>query len=81
MGVASLVLGIISVVLAVLFSGFGWLAAILGLIGIVLGTSARKKGQGGVATAGLVLSIIGLILGLLMYVACAAMVGGLASLA
>ena len=62
MGVASLVLGIISVVLAVLFSGFGWLAAILGLIGIVLGTSARKKGQGGVATAGLVLSIIGLIL-------------------
>ena len=81
MGVASLVLGIISVVLAVLFSGFCWLAAILGLIGIVLGTSARKKGQGGVATAGLVLSIIGLILGLLMYVACAAMVGGLASLA
>lgn len=81
MGVASLVLGIISVVLAVLFSGFGWLAAILGLIGIVLGTSARKKGQDGVATAGLVLSIIGLILGLLMYVACAAMVGGLASLA
>ena len=81
MGVASLVLGIISVVLAVLFSGCGWLAAILGLIGIVLGTSARKKGQGGVATAGLVLSIIGLILGLLMYVACAAMVGGLASLA
>ena len=81
MGVASLVLGIISVVLAVLFSGFCWLAAILGLIGIVLGTSARKKGQDGVATAGLVLSIIGLILGLLMYVACAAMVGGLASLA
>lgn len=81
MGVASLVLGIISVVMAVLFSAFGWLAAILDLIGIVLGSSARKKGQGGVATAGFVLSIIGLILGLLMYVACAAMVGGLASLA
>lgn len=80
MGVASLVLGIISVVLAVLFSGFGWLAAILGLVGIILGSSARKKGQGGVATAGFVLSIIGLILGLLMYVACAALVGGMASL-
>ena len=81
MGVASLVLGIISVVLALLFSGFGWLAAILGLVGIVLGSSARKKGQGGIATAGLVLSIIGLVLGLLMYVACAALVGGLASMA
>ena len=81
MGVASLVLGIISVVLAVLFSGFGWLAALLGLVGIILGSVARKQGQGGVATAGFVLSIIGLILGLLMYEACAAMVGGLASLA
>lgn len=80
-GVASLVLGIISVVLALLFSGFGWLAGILGLIGIILGSSARKKGQGGVATAGLVLSIIGMVLGLLMYVACAALVGGLASMA
>lgn len=80
-GVASLVLGIISVVIAVLFAGFGWLAALLGLVGIVLGSSARKQGQGGAATAGFVLSIIGLVLGLLMYVACAAMVGGLASLA
>ena len=79
MGVASLVLGIISLVMALLFSGFGWLAAILGLIGIVLASAARKKAKDGVATAGLVLSIIGLILGLLMYVACAALVGGMAS--
>ena len=81
MGVASLVLGIISVVMAVLFSGFGWLAAILGVIGIVLGSSARKKGEKGVATAGFVLSIIGLVLGLLMYIACAALFGSLASFA
>lgn len=80
MGVASLVLGILSVILAVVFSGFGWLAAILGLVGIILASVAKKKGPDGMATAGLVLSIIGLVLGLLMYVACAILVGGLASM-
>lgn len=80
MGVASLVLGILSVILAVVFSGFGWLAAILGLVGIILASVAKKKDPDGMATAGLVLSIIGLVLGLLMYVACAILVGGLASM-
>lgn len=80
MGVASLVLGILSVILAVVFSGFGWLAAILGLVGIILASVAKKKCPDGMATAGLVLSIIGLVLGLLMYVACAILVGGLASM-
>lgn len=80
MGVASLVLGILSVILAVVFSGFGWLAAILGLVGIILASVAKKKGPDGMTTAGLVLSIIGLVLGLLMYVACAILVGGLASM-
>lgn len=80
MGVASLVLGILSVILAVVFSGFGWLAAILGLVGIILASVAKKKGPDGMAIAGLVLSIIGMVLGLLMYVACAILVGGLASM-
>ena len=80
MGVASLVLGILSVILADVFSGFGWLAAILGLVGIILASVAKKKDPDGMATAGLVLSIIGLVLGLLMYVACAILVGGLASM-
>ena len=79
MGVASLVLGIISVVLAAFFSAFGWLVAVLGLIGVILGAVARKNGQRGAATAGLVLSIIGLVLGILLYIACVACVAGLAA--
>ena len=81
MGVASLILGIVSVVIAVFISGFGWVAALLGIVGIILGALARKNGTGGVATAGLVLSIIGLVLGLLLYIACVACIGGLAAIA
>lgn len=75
MGVASLVLGIISVV----WSCFGgtWLSALVGLIGIILG-AIGKKNEANCATAGLVLSIIGTILGLLLYIACAGCVAGLA---
>lgn len=80
MGVASLVLGICSVVLAVFFGSAGWLAALLGLIGVILGAVANKKQKTGVATAGVVLSIIGLVLGLLFYVACIACIGSLGGL-
>lgn len=75
MGVASLVLGIISIVLS--FVPFTQLfASLLGVIGIVLGAFGRKQAVDsglptGVPTAGLVCSIIGLCLTLLMYVACA----------
>ena len=72
MGVGSLVLGIISVVIAVFLPVYGWVAALLGIIGIILAAVAKKNGQKGVATAGLVLSIIGTALGLLFYIACAA---------
>ncbi len=71
MGVASLVLGIISVVFAVIPGLPDWLAVILGVIGIILGALGKKKGQKN-ATAGLVLSIIGTALGALFYIACAA---------
>lgn len=71
MGVASLVLGIISVVIAAFFSYIGWLAVILGVGGIVLGAVGRKNGKGGVATAGMVLSIIGVALGMIFWIACA----------
>lgn len=73
MGVASLVLGIISIILALFSAGIlGWVAGILGIIGIILGALGRKNEKGrGIATAGLVCSIIGTILGLLLYVACA----------
>lgn len=78
MGVAALVLGIISVVIAVFFSGIGWIGVIIGILGIILGAVAKKNGQGGVATAGLTLSIIGTALALIMYLACVACVSGVA---
>jgi len=82
MGVASLVLGIISLVIAIIFPAFGWLGAILGLVGVILGAAGRKNVEKkGIATAGLVCSIIGLILCLLFYIACAACLGSIASLA
>ena len=76
MGIASLVLGIVSIVIAVFISGFGWVGALLGIVGIVLGAIAKKKTPGDkMGTAGLVLSIIGTVLGVLLYVACIACLG------
>lgn len=82
MGVASLVLGIISLVIGIFTAGvFGWVGAIFGIIGIILGALGRKQSEKtGIATAGLVCSIIGLVLCLILYIACVACVGGLASL-
>ena len=81
MGVASLVLGFISLVIGVFSSGLlGWLGAILAIVGIILGALGRKNPEKkGLATAGLVCSIIGLVLCLILYIACAACVGGLAA--
>ena len=75
MAVASLVLGIISL-LGFLFST--WIGLIAGIVGIVLATMAKKAGQPGPATAGLVLSIIGTTLCALLIIAalmCAASLG------
>ncbi|NLD16656.1 MAG: DUF4190 domain-containing protein [Tissierellia bacterium] len=82
MAIASLVLGIISLVIALFAAApLGWLGAILGLIGVVLGAKGRKDIENrGMATAGLVCSIIGLILNLLFFIACAACLGGLGAL-
>ena len=82
MGVASLVLGIVAIVVGVFFSSlFGWVGCIVGIIGIVLGALARKNVEKkGIATAGLVCSIIGLVLSAVLYIACVACVGGIAAL-
>lgn len=82
MGVASLVLGIISIIVGVFSAGaFGWFGGILGIIGIVLGVLGKKDPEKkGLATAGFVCSIIGTVLCLIMYVACIACIGGLASM-
>lgn len=77
MAVASLVLGIISIVLS-FFGGINLLGGILGVIGIVLGAQGRKdESKKGLATAGVVCSVIGTILCFIFYIACVACVGGL----
>lgn len=81
MGVAALVLGLVSIVISLFFSYVGWVGIILGIIGIVLAAVARKNGKGGIATAGLVLSIIGTVLSAILYLACVACVAGLAEAA
>ena len=78
MGVASLVLGIISLVIGLFSAGsLGWLGAVLAIVGIILGALGRKNPDG---KGGLVCSIIGLVLCVILYVACAAAIGSLSSL-
>ena len=80
--VVSLVCGIIAVVLA--FFGYSAiLSLILGIVGLVQASKAKKEGfSGGQRTAGFVLSVIGLVFGAIDLVECVACVGllGAASL-
>ncbi len=73
--IGSLVCGIVSVV----FWFFGWgalVSVICGIVGLILASNAKKAGfEGGIRTAGFVLSIIGLIGGALVFVACVACAG------
>lgn len=81
MGVASLVLGILSVVLTIVLGPLGWIGIVIAIVGIVLGAIGRAKSESkGVATAGLVLSIIGLIFDIILFAACALCVGAGASI-
>ena len=75
--VASLVLGIIAVVLW--FFGYSAIVSVvLGIIGLVCAGNAKKAGfVGGLRTAGFVLSLIGLIGGAVAFIACVACVGAL----
>lgn len=74
MAIASLVLGIVATVFGIIFGGFGWIGILCGIVGIVLGALSKKnKPEGnGMATAGLVLSIIGTILSAIVFIACVA---------
>lgn len=83
MGVAALVLGIISAVIACFFSYVGWIGIICGILGIIFGAVAKKNPEtnNGTATAGLVLSIIGTALSLILFLACAACVGAIGAAA
>ena len=81
MGVASLVLGIIALVVSIGTgaAGMGWIGSICGIIAIILGAIARKKPeQKGTATGGLVCGIISLSWGIIATIACVACLGAAA---
>lgn len=82
MAVAALVLGILSIVCGVVSgSGLGLVGVIMAIVGIILGAQARKDPQkNGMATAGLVCSIIGLLLNIVVFIACMACFGGILAL-
>ncbi len=73
MAIASLVLGIISIIFA--FTGpVSFVGIIVGVVGIILGAVARKNDPSGIAIGGLVTSIIGTSMALIFYLACVACV-------
>lgn len=77
--IASLVLGIISLI--TVFTGtFAIVGIVLSIVGLILGINSKKTNPSGMATAGIVLSIIALVLTSLTFLACVACVGMLASL-
>lgn len=81
MGVASLVLGIISLVISIGagFAGMGWIGSICGIIAIILGAIAKKNPeQKGTATGGLVCGIISLLWGIIATIACVGCLGAAA---
>ncbi|MBQ4629552.1 MAG: hypothetical protein IJB70_00980 [Clostridia bacterium] len=66
MGIASLILGICSIV----FCWFPYLGLFLGIGGIILGAIGKKNG--GVAQAGMIVSIIGTAITTISWIACVA---------
>lgn len=65
MGIASLVLGIVSIVMSccITYIGLG-----CGIVGVILGFMSNKKQKNGVTTAGIVCSIIGIVLSIIMII-------------
>lgn len=78
MAVASMVLGIVSIVFSFI-GGLNFVGLVVGIVGLVLGILAKKKAPSGMATAGIVCSIIGIVLTALVLIACAACFGTAAS--
>lgn len=75
--VASMVLGIVGVVFW-FFSIASFVSLICGVIGLVLASQAKKAGNTeGIRTAGFVLSLIALIGGAIVFIACVACAGAL----
>lgn len=69
MAVASLVCGILSLVL-ICFGMFAWIGLVLGILAIVFGVLGNKKEKDGKATAGLVMGIIGAAICAIVFISC-----------
>ena len=72
--VAALILGITSVMLSVTVV-FGLFGLICGIVGLILSIRERKENPSGMATASFILSVIGLVIGVLSTVTCVGCVG------
>jgi hypothetical protein len=71
MAIASLILGILSILCG---------GGIFGIVGLILAIVAKKKGQAGPHTVGMILSIVGLVFGAIEVILCFAF-GGLTFIA
>lgn len=65
LAVVSLVLGIAAILLGCCM---GWVGCLLGIGGIICAVFANKQGKSGMAKAGLICSILGIVFGLLITV-------------
>ena len=84
MGVASLVLGIISLVISIGAgaAGLGWIGSICGILAIIFGAVEKKNPeQKGAATGGLVCGVIALTWGIIATIACVACLGAIGAAA
>jgi len=77
LSIASLVLGIVAVVLCC----FGWVSIICAVLAIIFGVVGKKKGGAGMAKAGLILGIIALAVYAVLYIIALAGLAALGSFA
>ncbi len=78
LSIASLIIGIFTLIMGLFGWTFGWgtiIGVITGIVGIILGVMGKKQDGSGVATGGLVTSIIGLVLCGILFIACVACAG------
>jgi len=69
MGVAGLILGIVSLATCWI-TGWNVACVFMAIAGIILSAMAKKSAKPGPATAGLVLSILGLVFAVILSIAC-----------
>jgi len=80
MDVAGLVLGILSIIGGSIPGVNAFPMWVFGIVGIIISSRARARQPSAIATAGFVLSIIGTVLALFTFLACAVCAVGAAGL-